>query len=323
MSEEAAKIDILENALRLQGKLLDILLSDMTLKSDRHKLKNTNIIWATDSYAKNGRGYGPREQITREKITGENSLLIQPRAVKSKAEQLARTKDKAEVFTPLRIVAEMNSQLGRNLALLPEHDWRDYIRAKWLEITCGEAPFIVGRYNPTSSSGTLIKLENRVGFLDRKLQVISRKCSTPATWLDWAEIAYKSCYGYEWQGDNLLIARENLLYTLRDYYVDKFSQELDILTLEHFAEIISWNIFQMDGLKYVIPMSCKHTEEVVSEAPGLLKMLGEKDIVKKRVCEGCLKCDPKLHNGKKVKIMDWEAGRPILFSSLLKGLDKK
>lgn len=317
MPENANKIDVLESTLRLQGNILDILLSDMTLKSDRHRLKNTNIIWATDSYLKNGKGYNPRDQITREKITGKNNLLIQPRVVKDKAEQLARTKDKAEVFTPLRIVAEMNSQLGRNLGLPPEHDWRDYIKAKWLEITCGEAPFIVGRYNPTSSSDTFIKLENRVGFLDCKLQVISRKCSTPKQWLEWAEIAYKSCYGYEWQGDNLLIARENLLYTLEDYYIDKFNQELDTPTLERFAEIISWNIFQMDGLKYVIPMSCKHTEEIVSEAPGLLKMLGEKDIVKKIVCEGCLKSDPKLHNGKKVKVMDWETGKPVLFSSLI------
>ncbi len=314
--DTARKLDLLEDDLGRYGSVLDILLSDMTLKTDRHKLKNTNIIWATDSYVKNGKGYGPREQITIEKITGKNSLLIQPRAIKSKAEQLARTKDKAEVFTPLKIVAEMNGQLGRNLGLPPEHDWRDYVKAKWLEITCGEAPFIAGRYNPTSSSGMLIKVENRVGFLDRKLQVISRRCSTPEAWLEWAEIAYKSCYGYEWQGDNLLIARENLLYTLQDYYVDKFSQELDISTLEHFAEIIAWNIFQMDGLKYVIPMSCKHTEEVVSEAPGLLKMLGEKDIVKKRVCEGCLKCDPKLHNGKKVKVMDWETGKPVPFYSL-------
>lgn len=314
----ARKLDLLEDDLSRYGNTLDILLSDMTLKTDRHELKNTNIIWATDSYVKNGKGYSPKDQITKEKITGANNLLIQPRAVKSKAEQLARTKDKAEVFTPLRIVAEMNGQLGRNLGLPPEHDWRDYIKAKWLEITCGEAPFIVGRYNPTSSSGTLIKTENRVGFLDRKLQVISRKCPTPGTWLEWAEITYKTCYGYEWQGDNLLIARENLLYTLQDYYIDKFGQELDTSTLEHFAEIISWNIFQMDGLKYVIPMSCKHTDEIVSEAPGLLKMLGEQDVIKKRVCEGCLKSDPKLHNGKKVKVMDWETGKPVLFSSLIR-----
>lgn len=220
--DTARKLDLLEDDLGRYGSVLDILLSDMTLKSDRHKLKNTNIIWATDSYVKNGKGYGPREQITREKITGKNSLLIQPRATKSKAEQLARTKDKAEVFTPLKIVAEMNGQLGRNLGLPPEHDWKDYIKTKWLEITCGEAPFIVGRYNPTSSSGTLIKTENRVGFLDRKLQVISRKCSTAKEWLEWAEVAYKSCYGYEWQGDIYLLL-EKTCYTLYMIIIQKSS----------------------------------------------------------------------------------------------------
>ena len=315
--KDGTRLDILENNLSQFGRVLDILLTDMTLKTDRHKLKNTNIIWATDSYVGHGKGYHPKDQITREAITGEHSLLIQPRAVKSKEEQLLRTKDKAEVFTPLKIVSEMNSLLGRNLGLPDGHDWRDYVKAEWLEITCGEAPFIVSRYNPTSSTSAIIKLENRVGFLDRKLQLISRKCNVRDDWLEWTEIAYKSCYGYEWQGDNLLLARENLLYTFIDYYTDKFHEDHTIDLLEHFAEIMSWNIFQMDGVKYVIPMSCKHSEEVVSEAPALLKLLGEKDTVRKRICEGCRTGNPKLHNGKKVKVMDWETNKPTYFCKLL------
>jgi hypothetical protein len=96
-----------------------------------------------------------------------------------------------------------------------------------------------------------------VGFLDKKLSVVSKYCDTQEEWLKWAKVAFQSSYGYEWQGDSLLIARENLLYTFIDYYEDKFKETPSIELQKEIAEIIVWNIFQMDGLKYVIPMSCK------------------------------------------------------------------
>lgn len=322
------KLDILEDGLRRHRDLLNLLLTDMTLKTDRHQLKNTHIIWATNSYAKLGKEYGFKNQITEDAVTGKNTLLIQPRVAKSKEEQQARTHNKAEVFTPKDIVSQMNQSIDGKLGHWPtnQENWQEYIKEKRLEISCGEAPFIVGRYNAVNGKKVL-KLESRVGFLDHKLQVVSEYCKTQEEWVEWAKIAFQSSYGYEWQGDSLLIARENLLYTFIDYFNEKFpSQIIDLghklkpdhlRLLQEIATIISWNLFQMDGLKCVIPMSCKHTEEIVSEAPGLLKMLGEKDIVKRCVCEGCLKSNPMLHNGKKVKIMDWETGKPIYFYKLL------
>lgn len=59
-----------------------------------------NIFWATDSYADRGEGYQPHDEITIEKVTGENGLIVRPRAVKSREEQTKRSRDKAEVFTP-------------------------------------------------------------------------------------------------------------------------------------------------------------------------------------------------------------------------------
>ena len=47
-------------------------------------------------------------------------------------------------------------------------DFDDYIDRIWLEITCGEAPFIANRYE--MESGDLIDLPDRTGFLDRKLK---------------------------------------------------------------------------------------------------------------------------------------------------------
>ena len=49
--------------------------------------------------------------------------------------------------------------------------WKDYVRATRMEMTCGEAPYLVSRYDATT--GESIPLQERIGLLDRKLRVIS------------------------------------------------------------------------------------------------------------------------------------------------------
>lgn len=305
-----AEIDISENRLRNKGVILDTLLLDRTTKK--------NIIWATDSHIKRGKEFEPKRQITPELVTGVYGKLIQPRAAKSLAEQRFRTKEKAEVFTPLKIIDQMNKSIDWKSGLFPvsESSWRQYIKELRLEIACGEAPFIVSRYNPTAHTGKIIDIKNRVGFLDRKLRVVSSYCDKPMDWLRWAKEAYKASYGYEWQGDNLLIARENLLYTLIDYYKDKFGRSPSLEIQQEFAEIISWNIFQMDGVRYVIPMSCKHETRTIL---GDLTLFGqEPDVVEKYECEGCKFNRPTKHNGKYVNIMDRQTGRQTYFYKLVR-----
>lgn len=301
---EVNGIDVLENYLRKKGRLLDILLLDRTTRR--------NIVWATDSYLVTyGKVYAPEKPILPDLVTGVRGKLIQPRAAKSLDEQRRRTRDRGEVFTPLRIVDQMNKLVERTGPGSIKTSWQDYIKELKLEISCGEAPFIVSRYNPTSHTGKLIKLDNRVGFLDKKLRLVSEFCSSQKEWLLWAKEAYKASYGYEWQGDNLLIARENLLYTLKDYYFAKFGRNPSVEIQEEFAEIISWNIFQMDGLKYVVPMSCKHETKVIL---GELTLFGSTpDRVEKNECEGCKFSRPTKHNGKYVKVMDWTTGKPLRF----------
>jgi hypothetical protein len=307
-------IDIQENTLRHKGGLLDILLVDRTTKK--------NIIWATDSYSKTGKKndpFAPKNHIVPDLVTGVYSKLIQPRAAKRLAEQRQRTKDKAEVFTPKKTVDQMNQSIDWKSPSWPatSETWQAYVKELRLEITCGEAPFIVSRYNPTAHTGKLIKLENRVGFLDKKLRTVSEFCDNKKDWLFWAKEAYKSSYGYEWQGDNLLIARENLLYSMIDYYKDKFntSRGPSIVVQQEFAEIISWNILQMDGLKYVIPMSCRHETRII---PGELTLFGETpDIVEKYECEGCKFNRRTKHNGVYARIMDWTTGKQQRFVDLI------
>ena len=303
--KHTSSIDIREDYLLKKDNLLEILLQDKTT--------GATILWATDSYESKGENFAPLAPITTDLVTGKNGSLIQPRAVKSKEDQLLRTRDKAEVFTPLSIVKQMNEACDTKR--VTKNNWQEYVALLKLEITCGEAPYIVSRYDPVSDSQELVPLPNRVGFLDFKLSVVSKYCDTLEEWIKWAKIAFQSSYGYEWQGDSLLIARENLLYTFIDYYEDKFKTSPSLNLQKEIAEIIAWNIFQMDGLKYVIPMSCK-TEQVTIKGMETL-FDKEDDRIEEKPCEGCENKTAKNHNGTYVKTMDWKEDKIIRFVDIL------
>ena len=260
-------IDINETeVLKQYPEVLEMLLKDHTTQQ--------NIYWATDSYADRGEGYQFKDAIIADSITGDNGMIIRPRSVKSKDEQTKRSKDMAEVFTPSWVCNAQNNLIddawfgkqGVFNAESPEHTWKattgkiefpegktwkDYVRDTRLEITCGEAPYLVSRYDTVS--GMPIELAERIGLLDRKLRVISENTETTGEFLDWCQEAYKNTYGYEWQGDNLLLAREALLFTFLDYYRAKFGEEPLLKSIQYIAYIISWNVWQMDGLKFCPP----------------------------------------------------------------------
>jgi len=314
-------IDLNEKVLYEKNpKILEILLFDQTTKK--------NIIWATDSYLK--KGYHFKDRINIESIV--NSNFIMPRAKKSKSEQIRRSKDNAEVFTPSWICNKQNnlidkSWFGRdnifniekdetwdnvdqNIEFLNEKTWIDYVKDIRLEISCGEAPYIVSRYDTVS--GKFLNIKNRIGILDRKLRVINENCGEKEEWIKYSLIAFKSVYGFEWQGDNLLLARENLLLSYIDYYFDKFKELPSDELLIEVATIISWNIWQMDGLKGVIPESCTKERYVQ------INLFGEEDVTE-TICVGCSKGGFQHHNGIYSKIMDWEKEKAITYVSLLKG----
>ena len=175
--------------------------------------------------------------------------------------------------------------------------WKDYVRENRLEITCGEAPYLVSRYDTTT--GTFIPVEKRIGLLDRKLRIVSENTATTREWLEAAKDAYRNIYAYEWQGDSLLLAREALLLSFIEYYRNKFGKDPQIKSINHIAYIISWNVWQMDGLKGVVPDSCG---ERVRMEPSLFGT-----IERREPCEGCLKNDLTKHNGIYCIIKDWRA----------------
>ena len=245
-----------------------------TLLIDRST--NRNIIWATSDYEDLGSDYNSHLPILIESITGYNAGIINPRILKTKENQGNRTKAKAEVFTPSWVCNAQNNLIDnawfdaeavfniennnktwtaiREKIQFPDEKnktWKDYVDERRLEITCGEAPYLVSRYD--SVTGESIELYRRIGLLDRKLRIVSENTDTEEDWLKWSQRAFESIYGFEFQGDSLLLARENLLATYCDYMQDKLKRDPTKDELLTIAKIISWNIWQMDGLTFTIP----------------------------------------------------------------------
>jgi hypothetical protein len=263
-----AIMDIKEDIEEYDQSLLNILLKDRTT--------NQNIIWATNDYSKFGDMYKAECEIQAHLITNPKKKLIQPRTTKSYKKKSVRTREKAEVFTPSWICNEQNNlideqwfgrkdvfniQKNKSWEVINEkiifqnekgRTWKNYVDARRIEISCGEAPYLVSRYDTVT--GEKIELQSRIGLLDRKLRVVNENVDNEDEWIKWAERAFQSIYGYEYQGDNLLLARENLLYTYIENKKFKFGQEPGIKELKRIATIISWNLWQMDGITFTVPL---------------------------------------------------------------------
>lgn len=325
-------IDILEDDIvAISPSLLKILLQDKTTKN--------NILWCTKDYEYLGSEFEEHKEIKAELITGDYYNIIQPRAAKSKKVRENRIKKRAEVFTPSWVCNKQNNQIDENwfgksgVFNKPrgkgwntnnkkivfndgKKDWKSYVDSKRLEITCGEAPYLVSRYDTTT--GNLIPLYNRIGLFDRKMRVVEENCKNNKMWIEWSIRAIKSVYGYELQGDSVLVARENLLFDYIDYYVGHFNKKPPINLLKKIANIISWNIWQMDGFKYVVPYSCHEIEEEDHQLSFF-----DKNDKKKVCCPGCRKNNIFEHNGIYCRIFDWtNLKKSIPFISVIKEEEK-
>lgn len=313
-------IDILKDDIfQLSPELLNTLLKDHTTSEDGIQ---RNIFWATSDYEYLGEGYQYDSFILPHLITGDNGHVVMPRVLKSRVTQTARSREMAEVFTPSWICNVQNNlideawfgrknvfnvettaddgsntwQANEEKITFPEgKTWKDYVRENRMEITCGEAPYLVSRHDTTT--GDFIPVEKRIGLLDRKLRVVSENTTTSGEWLEAAQDAYKSIYAYEWQGDSLLLAREALLFSFIEYYRNKFGKDPQLKSVNYIAYIISWNVWQMDGLKGVVPNSCGERTWTKTDLFGIIE--------RHESCVGCQKNDIFKHNGTYCLIKDW------------------
>lgn len=295
-------------------EVLSVLLLDRTT--------GKNILWATDDYSP----ISSKSQIQISQITGTHSDRIKPRIQKQKEEQASRTRNKAEVFTPSWICNAQNNLIDeawfgkKDIFNSPEvidgkinekkwkarkgkikfstdiesgKTWQDYVKLTRLEITCGEAPYLASRYDTVS--GKAIKLKDRIGLLDRKMRVVCENVANEAEYFLWTNIAFQNCYGFELQGDNLLLARANLLLSFNEYTKHFLKRSPTEDEQRKIAEIISWNLWQMDGLTFSTPFSSGDDSE-----QGFL--FEEMNTVENFPC----------------KIMDWKENKIILYKSLFK-----
>ncbi|MDO4663169.1 MAG: restriction endonuclease subunit M [Tissierellia bacterium] len=302
-------VDVEEN--KWDKEILEILLTDRTM--------NRNIIWATSDYEFLGKEYNSHFPILIELIINLNSSVIKPRVLKTKENQGNRTKDKAEVFTPSWICNAQNNlidnawfsrnnvfniekikswETNSNKIKFPDdknRTWKKYVDERRLEITCGEAPYLVSRYDAVT--GESINLFDRIGLLDRKMRIVHENTKTEEDWLKWSERAFQSIYGFEFQGDSLLLARENLLASYCDYMEEKLKREPTKKELIKIAKIISWNLWQMDGLTYTIPYK---------KAKDAIEQLNFFSNENKNEDKFCL-------------IKDWRAKKIVVFRDLING----
>lgn len=291
--------------------VLPVLLQDKTTKR--------NIIWATDAYAENGDGFMDKQEIKAARLMNFPDL-IKPRIEKTLEDQQDRTRKKAEVFTPAWLCNRMNnycdeSWFGRKNVFniensdhtwdvvqekveMPEgRTWKQYVDSRRLEITCGEGPFLVSRYD--AATGRMIEPpKRRIGLLDRKLRIVNENTESYDDWLKWTIRAFEASYGFEYQGDSLLLARLNLFLTFIDCYRDRWQKEPDIKLLKKIANKIAWNIWQMDGFKDTVPLGMPPGEFF---EPSLF----ETDTVEIKTEEAHF-----------CKIQDWRKERPIEYYQL-------
>ncbi len=293
-------------------KALKILLQDKSTKK--------NIIWATDPPDLVGIEYSDRSQITINQIISFPNV-IQPRISKFSEEQQERTKRKGEVFTPAWVCNLMNNLCdeewfekkdvfnrqedrmwitNKGKIVFPDtKSWMQYVDSRRLEITCGEAPYLVSRYD--ASTGDYIKLHNRIGILDRKMRVVNENTENKDEWWKWTTRAFQSVYGYEYQGDSLLLARVNILLSFVEYYFERWKNEPEEKKILSIANIIAWNIWQMDGLKNTVPFGKPYEE---------FRQITMFDLCKEQ--------EQEKQEAVPCRIYDWRAGKSILFMSLKK-----
>lgn len=314
--------------INLKDDLIQTCLS--TLLQDKTTKKN--IVFATESYVGLGEEYGADREITKGLL---DSMDLKPRILKSLEEQAMRTRKKAEVFTPAWLCCKMNNHSDDEWFGTPDvfnrlqgetwtvtedpvlfsgkKTWKKYVDSRRIEITCGEAPYIVSRYD--AATGTPIEVSRRIGILDRKLRVVNENTDSYDDWYKWTLRAFQAVYGYEWQGDSLLIARINLLMTFMEYYKARWEYRpadagftKQLLTI---ANVIAWNFWQMDGLTGTVPYGAPEEKQ---DEPRQMSFfdLGWMDT-------DPFETEPETNERTECRIFDWRSNESLTYNSMKRG----
>lgn len=300
------------NVFRNNLNILNILLFDRSSSRD--------LVWGTSMYKLHGDLYKEDSYITPKLISGKMKNLIKPK-ISKKQSDMDRVK---LIFDSWRFNVDndnkhnfkfdCNNVFGEEVeSCFNDEEWKNSISKKILVMECGEATCFVNRYNLEAKE--VIEPFKRKGILDKRLSSINQNVDDEKEWYDMVLVAYKSIYGFDYRGDNVLLARENLLHDFVDNYKYKFDKYPSEDKLIEIAKIASWNIWQMDALKFVIPFSCINIKK---EDFQLSIFEDENDALSGNWCMGCRFDDFKRHNGTYCKIKDWDTNKIIKFVNLVK-----
>lgn len=345
------------------ASVLESLLADKSVPAERRG-RDRHIVWATDSYASQGEGFAETDPICAGSLL-RHADVIRPRFMKSRDAQSVRTRKKAEVTTSTRLCRMMNDvcdedwfgrpdvfsvrrgdgawESAEGTIVFPKgRTWRQYVDSRRLEITCGEAPYLASRYD--AATGERIPPDLRIGVLDRKLRVVDENAAGREEWTKWAIRALEATYGYEFQGDSLLIARVNLLMTFVERHEARWGAPPNAPLLRKAANRIAWNVWQMDGLADLPPFARSEADAPVQldflaqmqepDGPGdvaaLDKMaddaaVGGAGLPALPDGDASQNCDTPIgmagrsappRQSPPCRIYDWRARRPIVFRTL-------
>ena len=176
--------------------------------------------------------------------------------------------------------------------------WQAYVDSRRLAPRCGEALLLCCRWD--AATGEALPVERRAGMLDRKLRVVSENAAGEAEWRRWALRALQSVYGYEYRGDRLLLARANLLLSYAEYRERRWHHPAEVSELREAAEIISWNLWQMDDSAQAAPLGAPRTD---AEQLDMFALLGL----------------PRARSSIPCVVKNWRESRTERFSQLGKG----
>ena len=242
-------LNIQDDILKLHSLgLLDKLLLDKTT--------GKRIMWATDAYTALGSRYGRNEEITPELITGPNASVIKTAPGRRWSSSPAGHGSMGKSPRPCGCAGRCAATPMRCGTAKPagKSMWTP---ACWRSLA-GRPPFLVSRYDV--ETGEVIPVLDRIGLLDRKLRIVNENTQTEEDWLKWVFRAFHATYGYEFQGDNLLIARVNLLMTFEEYLWERWRRKPTLSEYGKLITVIVWNVWQMDGLHGTIPYSTAEEE---------------------------------------------------------------
>lgn len=100
-----------------------------------------------------------------------------------------------------------------------------------------------------------------------------------------------------------MLARGNLLLTFVEYYQDKWECQPTEKQLRTVANVIAWNLWQMDGLKDTVPFGKPYEEH---HQMTIFELIGV--------------ADPADIPSVSCKVYDWRRGNSLLFSSMKRGI---